>query len=253
MDTKNSSKLKRMLTLHQPGTILLSKLLLKQGISRDLQKAYRKGGWLESIGPGAYKRPDDHITWRGALFAVQHQANVNVHVGATSAISMQGLSHYLRQSDETLFLFTQKSTVVPKWFMTHKWGNRLRVVKTSFLPDQIGLTAHEDKGLSIKIATPERAILETLYLVPKEMDLTECLLIMEGLSNLRPKLIQQLLESCKSVKVKRLFLFLAGKVQHQWLQFLDKGRVDLGTGDRSIAKGGVYDPKFRIVIPKELA
>jgi hypothetical protein len=40
---------------------------------------------------------------------------------------------------------------------------------------------------------------------------------------------------------------------HQWAQFLDLSSVDLGQGDRSIVKNGVYNPEFRITIPKELA
>ena len=36
------------------------------------------------------------------------------------------------------------------------------------------------------------------------------------------KVIQELLEQYSSVKVKRLFLFMAAKTQHQWLSFNDQ-------------------------------
>jgi hypothetical protein len=29
-------------------------------------------------------------------------------------------------------------------------------------------------------------------------------------------------------------------------------KIDLGAGDRSIAKSGVYDSQFKLVLPKEL-
>ena len=77
--------------------------------------------------------------------------------------------------------------------------------------------------------------------------------IFEGLLNLRPKLLQELLENCNSIKVKRLFLYMASKVNHQWLEFVDRSKIELGTGDRVIVKGGVYISKHRISIPKELA
>lgn len=40
--------------------------------------------------------------------------------------------------------------------------------------------------------------------------------LMEGLNNLRPNQVQDLLEKCESVKVKRLFLYLAEKAGHEW-------------------------------------
>jgi hypothetical protein len=76
---------------------------------------------------------------------------------------------------------------------------------------------------------------------------------MEGLSNLRPKVVQELLETCTSVKVKRLFLFMATRAKHQWLNYVDQTKIDLGTGDRSILPGGLFNAKFHISIPKELA
>ena len=69
----------------------------------------------------------------------------------------------------------------------------------------MALHSQEHKSFNIKISTPERAILECLYLTPKLIDLVECYHLMEGLSNLRPNLVQELLETCRSIKVKRLF------------------------------------------------
>ena len=108
-------------------------------------------------------------------------------------------------------------------------------------------------GLKIQISSPERAILECLYLAPDRFDVVECYQILEGLVNLRPKILQELLENCSSIKVKRLFLFMASKARHQWLDFVDQSRIDLGTGDRVIVKGGVYISKYKISIPKELS
>ena len=84
-------------------------------------------------------------------------------------------------------------------------------------------------------------------------DIVECYQILEGLANLRPKILQELLEKCNSVKVKRLFLYMASKAKHQFLSFVDQSKIELGTGDRVIVKGGVYISKFKISIPKELA
>jgi hypothetical protein len=75
---------------------------------------------------------------------------------------------------------------------------------------------------------------------------------MEGLNNLSPKLVQSLLENCQSIKVKRLFLYMAEKAKHPWLTYLDITKIDLGKGKRSIVKSGAFIEKYGITVPKEL-
>ena len=70
--------------------------------------------------------------------------------------------------------------------------------------------------------------------------------------NLRPHVIQELLESCKSIKVKRLFLYMAEKAGHSWLKYLDQSKIELGFGDRLVVKNGVYIKRYGITVPKEL-
>jgi Transcriptional regulator, AbiEi antitoxin, Type IV TA system/Transcriptional regulator, AbiEi antitoxin N-terminal domain len=253
VNTQKESKIKNLLDRHSQGTVLTARWLEGIGISHDLQKIYRKSQWLESIGTGAFKRYNDPITWAGGLYAIQKEATLPIHAGALTALSLQGLSHYLRTKNEIVYLFSQPGIKLPKWFSVYQWGPEIEHIKTSLLPEKTGLTDHAERNFSIVISAPERAMLECLYLSPKKIDLLECYQLMEGLTGLRPKLVQELLQQCTSVKVKRLFLFMADKAKHRWLDYVDLKKVDLGTGDRSITKGGLYNSKYRISIPKELA
>ncbi len=246
------TKIKMLLAEHRPGTVCLATWLQSQGISRSLQQSYRHGGWLESIGPGAYKRPGDNVSWQGALYALQAQANLPVHPGAMTALAMQGLAHYLRLGQETVFLFSPPKTTRPAWFRKHDWAVRIKHVSTSILPPTLGLQDRDEKTFTIRISSPERAMLECLHLAPDELDLVECAQVMEGLVNLRPRLVQELLTACTSIKAKRLFVYLAERSGHQWLQLVDTSKLDLGTGDRSLAKGGVYVAKYHLVLPESL-
>ena len=74
--------------------------------------------------------------------------------------------------------------------------------------------------------------------------------IMEGLVNLSPRRLQSLLESCKSVKVKRLFFFFAGRHQHRWLSHINREKIDFGKGKRMLVKGGKLDTKCQITVPE---
>ena len=109
---------------------------------------------------------------------------------------------------------------LPKWFTDSNWENPLHLIQTSFLPFNIGLSQHTIGQISITLSTPERAMLECLYLAPKSIDLVECYHLMEGLVNLKPKLVTELLKNCNSIKVKRLFLYMANKANHQWFNFI---------------------------------
>lgn len=241
-----------LLSNHVPGTVLLASWLEKNGISRDLQRYYLKSGWLESYGTGAYKRPNENVRWTGALNSIQRQTKVKVHGGGLTSISLQGLSHYVRMEKGPLYLFSSQYVKLPKWFLMQEWSNQIVHVKTKFLPANSALFEYSLDGLKLQISSPERAILECLYLAPDRFDLVECYQILESLANLRPKVLQELLENCKSVKVKRLFLFMASKARHHWFDFVDQSGIDLGTGDRVIVKGGVYIKKYKISISKEL-
>ena len=227
--------------------------LESQGISRDLQKRYLKSGWLKSIGTGAYVFLGDDVNWKGALFTLQEYLHLQVHVGALSALSLQGLGHFSRFKNEILYVFSSPKVSLPLWFLEYAWEMRVNHIKTSIFPLETGLGPLESSGLNLIVASPERAIMECLYLAPDEMDLAECYDLLGGLSNLRPKLLQQLLEKCNSIKVKRLFLHLSHKAGHRWVDYLNEAVLDLGTGDRGIVKGGTYVSKYKITVPKELA
>ena len=65
-------------------------------------------------------------------------------------------------------------------------------------------------------------------------------------------LVQSLLVACNSIKVRRLFLYLAEQHQHPWFERLDLSAIDLGVGNRSIVSGGRLDSKYQITVPANL-
>jgi len=252
MTTLNKVYLRKLFELLRPEIVVTSSWLLRLGISKDLQKYYLKAGWLEAVGRGAYKRPKDQIEWQGAINAIQTQIETEVHLGALSALVQQGFSHYFRFDKEILQLFSPLRNNLPKWFLTYNWGMEILHKRTSFLPNHLGLKEIEIRQIPIIISSPERAIMECLYLAPAQVDLLECYQIFEGLVNLKPTLVNELLKKCNSVKVKRIFLLMAEKSGHLWFQFLDTKNIDLGDGKRMIGKHTVYNSKYQISIPKEL-
>jgi len=253
MNTEKGSKINQLLQVQPKGVVFLASWLSQNGYSFDLQKRYRKSNWLQSIGTGAMIRTGDEITYEGALYALQNQSTLNIHPGGKTALSLLGKSHYLEFSTKKVTLFGGKGESLPTWFQNYNWGVEFKYYQSGFLPKDTGLTQIERKNFTLKVSNAARALMECLYLVPKYQDLYECYELMEGLNKLRPKEVQKLLEACTSVKVKRLFLFLADKTGHGWLNYIDVNKIDMGRGKRSIVKGGVYIPKYQITVNKELS
>lgn len=155
-------------------------------------------------------------------------------------------------SNYPVWLFGKPGDKLPGWFKKYSWSVIVHYKTTKlFTNHKLGLKEHNRDAFFIMISSPERAILETLHLVPNEQSLEEAQLLMEGLTSLRPKLIQELLECCNSVKVKRLFLFLAERYNHAWLKKTNLNNIDLGHGKRMIIRDGQFDPKYQITISKE--
>jgi len=252
MGLPNEHKLKNLLQLWPNGTVATALWLESLGISKQLRLSYQKHKWLELLSMGAFIRPGERPQWQGGIYAVQKQARLNIHPGGLTALTFQGFAHYLRLGSETVHLFAKPKTILPRWFKNHDWGKPVEFYRSAFLPEGLGLVEHKEATFIIEISTPERAMLECLYLAPEKMDLVECYQIMEGLVNLRPQLLQELLENCTSIKVVRLFLYMAEKANHAWLKYLDKTKFNIGAGDRSVVKKGVYLASHKITLPKEL-
>jgi group I intron endonuclease len=245
-------KLQRLVDNWPKGTLKTVKELKTRGYTPQLLKVYSNSNWIELFTRGMYKRSDDNVTWQGALFAIQQKSNTTLHAGGKTALVLKGDRNYLNEYETYIYLFSSRSETVQMWVRKFK---EITVKKTevfSYTKEE-SFTKFNAGSFSIKISTPELAAMEMLYLIPNEQSFDEALKIMERLTTLRPQLVQQLLEECNSVKVKRLFLYMAEKNDHQWFQDLNIEKINLGSGKRVIVKNGVFDKKYLITVPREYA
>jgi len=239
----------------QKETIKLSSALGETGYQKDLLKKYVSSGWLESLGYGAYKLAGDTVEWYGAIEALQKQKGSDIHPGGKTALILKGYAHYLGTSLNHIDLFGSKADILPKWFKDHDWRVSVIYIQTKLFKYNL-LESYSNSllgNVEVKVSSPELAALEMLHLVPKGQSFDEAAKIMEGLTTLRPELVQRLLEQCNSVKVKRLFLFIAEKHDHPWIKELKLNRINLGSGKRVIEEDGVLDKKYYITVPREYA
>ena len=224
----------------------------EKGISHWLQRHYRESHWLTSIGTGAYVRTGEAPSIYGAIWSLNEQTGKHFSIGAMSALEIRGYAHYLPMGKQTLTLFSLKGERPPIWFTNYDWQVIVRNHTTDFLNDNEGLSHKTLDGFHLQVSSPERAFMECLHLAPQYYDITDLYYVMEMLSILHPLKVQALLEKCKSIKVRRLFLYMAEKARHDWFNALDLSKVSLGSGKRMIIKNGVYNHKYQITVSKEL-
>lgn len=245
------SKINLVLQAWPKNAVVTSKWLLEHGVSYELKKQYETSGWVISLGSGAVIRPKDNVQIEGALHALQYQLHKDIHIGARSALERKGQGHYIRSKQAPLFLFVKPRIAIEKWFLHFDWGCKIQYIHSNVIDTDFGMEEENVGEFKIKISSTERAILEMLCFTPQYFSFAEAASIMEHLSWLRSDLTQQLLENCTSYKGKRLFLFLGEYYHHPWVTKLDKSKIDLGKGKLSMFKGGSFNSKYNITLPKD--
>ena len=268
MDGQNQQRLKNLLQALPEGFVVTTAWLEEHGVTRQLASNYVASGWLERVIQGLYRRPLPgmaHQTpdWRAAVLSAQRLMHHNFHIGGMTALDLQGHIHYLRLGGpRTVYLYGDD---VPNWLL--KLPLEASVVRRQaslFKDPRLGVadlsTNTWDGGevtlvmrrWQITMSTPERGVLEIINEAPRDESFHNIDVLFESLVNLRPKLLTELLETCFSIKAKRLFMIYADKHNHAWRKHLDLTKVNFGMGDRALTKGGKLHPRYRITVPAEL-
>ncbi|MBO7625822.1 MAG: type IV toxin-antitoxin system AbiEi family antitoxin [Bacteroidales bacterium] len=247
-------KIKQIIDSSPREAILFGKWLTEQGMDSKAQYQYMKSGWLERLSKGVYVLEGSRPTLYAAVSSYNTQLGKQCEIGAYTALDLRGYSHFVPMGKPHAYLFTDKRQKLPTWLLEREWNMTVRYQTTSFLGDGLeGVEPMTLDGFELWVASPERAIMECLNLPDAASGLMDIYYVMEGLTTLRPKLVQRLLERCSSVKVKRLFLYMAEKAGHPWYRVLDLERISLGAGRRMISNTGKYISKYNMTIPRELA
>lgn len=247
-------KIQQILATTQHDSVLFGSWLSRQGLDARGQYSYMKSGWLDRISKGVYKIRGATPTLMATIASYNSQLGKSCIVGAYTALELRGYSHYLSMGKPTAYLFTDKTNKLPSWMLKEEWDMVIKYMTTSFLGDELlGVETMRLKQHELLVSSPERAILECLHLPEASSSLLDIYYIMEGMTTLRPKLVQTLLEACTSHKVKRLFLYMAEKAGHSWFKALELENIHLGTSRFMVTLTGKYINKYNMTIPRELA
>ena len=256
MGLQKDEKLNKLLEVLPEGVAAPSHWLAEQGYSRQLVRKYVQGKWLKPLGHGVYARPHSNISGAGVVLGLQRLAKLAFHVGGVSALNRQGYAQYLPLAGEKVLHMWGRGKV-PAWVKAMAWPEILQFHTAQLFDaavNDVGVVAVPSsiRDWPLQVASPERAIMEGLHTVSdNESSFIHAAELFEGLTSLRPEVVNALLQHCRSVKVKRLFLFMAAKYHYPWVERITTGKVKLGSGKRVIVKGGKLDKQYLITVPEQ--
>ena len=257
------------------GLLVDAAWLEQKGYYGSLRSKYLAAGRLEQPARGVYRRPRGELSWEQVVISLQVLMEVPVTVGGRTALELQGYAHYLSHARKEVHLYGDPR--LPGWtrklpLQTHfAMHNRARLFPgfsgklpsysldgrkpmdtRASLPGALRVLPWGQWQWPLVVSTPERAVLELLDELPDRESFHQVDALVEGLATLSPRRLQDLLTECRSIKVKRLFLFFADRHNHSWFRKLDTKAVDLGKGKRMLATGGVLDSRYQITVPEDL-
>ena len=248
------------------GMLATKKWLSEQGLSAHAIDNAIKTETLLRLATGVYSQYSRSVRWEGVVASMQRMEKnqgteaPRIVVGGLSALSLSGLSQYLslgRRPHIHLYVAGR----LPTWLgrlslpIEFKGHSTSKLWPHSLLEDQAFIKVHEWEAElpPVYFSCPEKAIVELLMDLPDAVTFEHADELMQGLVNLSPRKLDIILQACKSVKVKRLFFWLAKRQSYPWFSKLNVEDYDLGSGKRMIAKGGKLDTDYLITVPSSMA
>jgi hypothetical protein len=245
------SKLNQVLLEWRPGDIHGTEWFKARGINQRLAYSYYEDGYLEKIGPGVFARKGDEMNPYGITRFLQQEYGLKLHLSGRTALELQGHAHYVALGSKTrIYLTSYEEKAFPTWIKKLEKSFEFIFKKSSLLGQQNFLTNHNESGFELKISTRELAALELIDRLDLSGSLETAENYLQSLLTLRSDTIQDVLEECNSIKAKRVFLYLAEKLNMPWFKKIKKDRINLGKGKRVIVKGGELDQKYQITVDR---
>lgn len=244
------------------GMLATRKWLMARGLSGHALDNAVKSKRLLPLAPGVYSQYTRDLRWEGVVASLQYMEGAStpsVYAGGLTALSVMEMPDLPPAGALDVHLYANDRP--PAWLFRlplpekFKWRSAKNLWPESVAADEDYLEACGwDMGLPpLHVSCPERALMEALMSVPKGIDFDQADGLMREQILMSPRKLDALLGACRSVKVKRLFFWLAARANHHWLGDLDRARYDLGSGKRVLEEGGKLDREHLITVPHHMA
>ncbi len=216
------------------GEPLSTAQLQARGLSAFRASALARSGWLLHLARGVYMLPGDTLTRDGCLAFFSAQTS-GFHVGGKTALAWRGVRQNIAFREQ-LGLWGDTPKRLPGWF-TQRFQAAYQTTQLfdDELPSGFGMQPLPAGDARVLISVPERALLELLSDVGKHQSLTETKELVESLSGLRRKVLDELLMHTTRIKVVRMAVAIASSMKLPWEALASKHSQRIGGGARWVA------------------
>jgi hypothetical protein len=234
--TSETISFKELLATAPRGEPLSTAALATHGVSAFRASKLARSGWLTHLGRGVYMLPGDTLTRDGSLAFLSGQLP-GLHVGSKTALAWRGVRQNIAFR-EVVNLWGDKPKRLPDWF-TERFQAHYQATKLfdDKLPTNRGLQPLPVGDPRVLVSVPERAMLELFSDIGKQQSLVEARDLVESLSGLRVKVLDELLKHTTRIKVVRLAAAFATELKLPWADLAAKHSERIGGGKRWIAVG----------------
>lgn len=234
-----------------PGSIHGHNWFEEKGLGTRLAYFYYEQGILEKVGPGVYAKKNDPVTWQGLVNFLQQELSLPVHISGKTALELQGASHYTTMGRPRISLVSYEIKELPSWTYKVSENFELNFRKSSLLSKEEYLHSQDEQKISVSLSQRELAVLELIDELDLQNGFETVENYMNSLMTLRSSVLQEVLENCKSIKVKRVFLYMSEKLELPFFKELNQSKIDIGSGKRVVVEGGRLDKKYNITVEPE--
>lgn len=245
-------KINQVLSNWKSGEVHGLGWLGEHGVDRKLAYKYCKSGYLDKVVSGVFIKSNEEPNSYAVVKYLQKELNLKLHISGRSALDLLGHGHYLSLNKRNkIYLTSYESRTFPKWLKDY-WGHfEVSFRKSSLIRNEKYLTDYEGtEGFKVIISSRELAIMELIESFDLSNSLETIENYIESLTTLRSYVLQELLEECQSVKVKRVFLYVSEKLNLPYFKKLDLSKIYLGSGKRVVVEGGSFDKKYNITVDR---
>lgn len=232
-----------------PHGVFFSGWLSQSGWSNQLVKCYCDNGWLERLCRGVVFRKGDTLRAYAVMASYRRQLGEGMHIAGHSALELHGYMHFVPMGKSRVMVALH-SNYEAQWL-------RMDAYDRTFVPVRMEAFCQPVEGveygeMELSVASPEQAFAECLLLAPRHYGYLDLYLLMEQLTTLRPEVVTGVLERVGNQRVKRLYLYMAEKAKHVWLEDVDRERAGLTDSPLSVEKGGTFVNRYKMTIPTEV-
>lgn len=242
-------KLNRLLSQGVPHGAWFSGWLSRNGWSNQLVKCYCDNGWLERLCRGVVYRKGDTMWAYPMLASYLRQDGENLHVAAHSALELHGYMHFVPMGKPRVMVALHED-YEPVWLKMDAYDRSFVPVRMDAFRNTADRLAVGE--LELQVSSPEQAFAECLLLAPRHYGYMDLFLLMEQLTVLRPDKVTEVLRKVDNQRVRRLYLYMAEKAGHVWLEDVDVEAIGLTTSPLTVVRGGSFVNRYKMTIPTEL-